>query len=54
MIDFCRLSDADLDAMETIVKENQMLKQQLYTCYMKVAKTQKVQYINFNKNYSNH
>lgn len=28
--------------METILKENQLLKQQLHSCYMKVAKTQKV------------
>lgn len=37
-----RLTDIDLEAMETILKENQLLKQQLHSCYMKVAKTQKV------------
>lgn len=39
---FSRLTDIDLEAMETILKENQLLKQQLHSCYMKVAKTQKV------------
>ena len=41
-----RLSDNDLDmmelSMEALVKENQLLKQQLHNCFLKVAKTQKV------------
>lgn len=28
--------------METLIKENQLLKQQLQNCFLKVAKTQKV------------
>lgn len=37
-----RLPDSEIDAMETLVKENHQLKQQLQTCFAKVAKTQKV------------
>jgi len=37
-----RLPDGDLDNLETLEKENALLKQQLNQCYMKVAKTQKV------------
>ncbi|KAJ6633005.1 Angiomotin-like protein 1, partial [Pseudolycoriella hygida] len=41
--DLTKLTDIDLEAMETILKENQLLKQQLHSCYMKVAKTQKLE-----------
>ena len=37
-----RLTDADVEDIEAIVKENILLKQQLHSCYMKVSKTQKV------------
>lgn len=37
-----RLPENDIDAMETLVKENHLLKQQLQNCFTKVAKTQKV------------
>lgn len=40
-----RLTEADIDAMESLVKENHQLKQQLQNCFSKVAKTQKVSQI---------
>lgn len=39
---FFRLTESDIDAMESLVKENHQLKQQLQNCFSKVAKTQKV------------
>lgn len=39
---FSRLPENDIDAMEALVKENHLLKQQLQNCFSKVAKTQKV------------
>lgn len=36
------MNEADLDAMDLLVKENQILKQQLQNYFLKVAKTQKV------------
>lgn len=36
------MNEADLDAMDSLVKENQILKQQLQNYFLKVAKTQKV------------
>lgn len=44
-MNFCmifRMPENDIDAMETLVKENHLLKQQLQNCFTKVAKTQKV------------
>lgn len=40
--DLSRIIDIDLETIEALMKENVLLKQQLNTCYMKVAKTQKV------------
>lgn len=37
-----RLPENDIDAMEALIKENHLLKQQLQNCFSKVAKTQKV------------
>lgn len=42
LILFYRMNEADLDAMDSLVKENQILKQQLQNYFLKVAKTQKV------------
>lgn len=36
------MPENDIDAMEALVKENHLLKQQLQNCFTKVAKTQKV------------
>uniref|UniRef100_A0A1L8E5U3 Putative myosin class ii heavy chain n=1 Tax=Nyssomyia neivai TaxID=330878 RepID=A0A1L8E5U3_9DIPT len=41
--DLTRLTDIDLETIEALMKENSLLKQQLNTCYMKVAKTQKLE-----------
>ncbi|XP_055689779.1 uncharacterized protein DDB_G0284459-like isoform X2 [Lutzomyia longipalpis] len=41
--DLTRLADIDLETIEALMKENSLLKQQLNTCYMKVAKTQKLE-----------
>lgn len=35
--------EVDIEDMEAIVKENNLLKQQLHSCYMKVSKTQKLE-----------
>lgn len=40
--DLTRLYDIDPEEVEAIVKENHLLKQQLNSCYLKVAKSQKV------------
>lgn len=37
-----RLPENEDDAVESLVKENALLKQQLENCFLKVAKTQKV------------
>lgn len=44
-----RLVEADIEDMEAIVKENNLLKQQLNQCYMKVSKTQKVIFLRSEK-----
>ncbi|XP_055322384.1 putative uncharacterized protein DDB_G0271982 isoform X3 [Sitodiplosis mosellana] len=41
--DLTKLPEKDIDAMETLVKENHLLKQQLQNCFTKVAKTQKLE-----------
>ncbi|GAB0089892.1 Angiomotin [Sergentomyia squamirostris] len=38
-----RPADMDLETIEALMKENSLLKQQLNTCYTKVAKTQKLE-----------
>lgn len=40
--DLTRMYDIDPEEVEALVKENQVLKQQLNNCYLKVAKSQKV------------
>lgn len=42
----CRLTAVDIDedaSFDALVKENQLLKQQLRQCFLKVAKTQKLE-----------
>ncbi|XP_058055217.1 uncharacterized protein LOC131206617 [Anopheles bellator] len=41
--DLTRLYDIDPEELEALVKENQLLKQQLNNCYLKVAKSQKLE-----------
>uniref|UniRef100_A0A182INA1 Angiomotin_C domain-containing protein n=1 Tax=Anopheles atroparvus TaxID=41427 RepID=A0A182INA1_ANOAO len=41
--DLTRLYDIDAEEVEAIVKENHLLKQQLNSCYLKVAKSQKLE-----------
>uniref|UniRef100_A0A182JNC2 Angiomotin_C domain-containing protein n=1 Tax=Anopheles christyi TaxID=43041 RepID=A0A182JNC2_9DIPT len=41
--DLTRLYDIDPEEVEALVKENQVLKQQLNNCYLKVAKSQKLE-----------
>uniref|UniRef100_A0A182QC10 Angiomotin C-terminal domain-containing protein n=1 Tax=Anopheles farauti TaxID=69004 RepID=A0A182QC10_9DIPT len=41
--DLSRLYDIDPEEVEALVKENQLLKQQLNSCYLKVAKSQKLE-----------
>lgn len=40
--DLSRIIDIDLETIEALMKENELLKQQLNTCYKKVARTKKV------------
>ncbi|XP_053664370.1 uncharacterized protein LOC128713534 [Anopheles marshallii] len=41
--DLTRMYDIDPEEVEALVKENQLLKQQLNNCYLKVAKSQKLE-----------
>uniref|UniRef100_A0A6E8WAA8 Angiomotin C-terminal domain-containing protein n=1 Tax=Anopheles coluzzii TaxID=1518534 RepID=A0A6E8WAA8_ANOCL len=41
--DLTRMYDIDPEEVEALVKENQVLKQQLNNCYLKVAKSQKLE-----------
>lgn len=38
-----RLTEAEVDDLEAIAKENLLLKQQLHACFSKVSKTQKLE-----------